>query len=212
MDLSILLDPNLVYLVLVTGIWLAVTAAYMPGTGIVELLAAAMVIGGLLLLASMPTNWLAALLVLIGGILFLVLPFLDERYSALSLGGLALQVVGSLFLFNGMTVAPLLILTVGVLSLAYYRFVLIPVLRTHRQSAALRSDRPIIGEYGRVQSVLNPTGTVRVQGESWSARLSENALTPVPVDASVVVVDQEGLVLIVTPEEPKRKVEPVSEE
>jgi membrane-bound serine protease (ClpP class) len=212
MDLSVLLDPNLVYLVLVTGIWLAVTAAYMPGTGIVELGAAGLVIGGLLLLAGMPTNWLAALMVLVGGVLFLVVPFIEERHTVLALGGLALQLIGSVFLFNGVSVSLWLIAAVAIVSLAYYRYVLIPILRTHRQSAALRTDRPLIGEYGRVQSILNPTGTVRVQGESWSARLSEQSSLPVPVDASVVVLDREGLVLIVAPEEPKRKHEPDSEE
>ncbi|MFN8378920.1 MAG: NfeD family protein [Anaerolineae bacterium] len=212
MDLSILLDPNLVYLVLVTGIWLAVTAAYMPGTGIVELMAAVLVIGGLLLLASMPTNWWAAVLVIVGGVLFLVLPFIEERHRILALGGLALQILGSLFLFSTMMVSPILILAVTVISLAYYRYVLIPILRTHHQSAALRTDRPLIGEYGRVQSPLNPTGMVRVQGESWSARASDSSPLPIPTDSSIVVLDREGLVLIVAPEEPKHKNEPGSEE
>jgi membrane-bound serine protease (ClpP class) len=212
MDLSALLDPNLVYLVLVAGLWLAVTAAYMPGTGIVELGAAALVIGSLLLLASMPTNWLAVILVLVGGVLFLVLPFLGEQYRLLPLGGLALQIVGSVFLFNGLSVSLWLIAAVMILSLAYYRYVLTPILRTHRQSAALRTDRPLVGEYGRVQAALNPTGMVRVQGESWSARASEQSPLPVPLDASVVVLDREGLVLIVAPEEPKRKLASQSEE
>jgi membrane-bound serine protease (ClpP class) len=212
MDLSILLDPNLVYLVLVTGVWLAVTAAYMPGTGIVELLAAALVIGSLLLLASMPVNWWAALLVIVGGVMFLVLPFVEERHRVLSLGGLVLQVVGSLFLFSTAMVSPILILAVTAISLAYYRYVLTPILRTHTQSAALRTDRPLVGEYGRVQSPLNPTGMVRVQGESWSARASENSPTPIPADASIVVLDRDGLVLIVAAEEPKVKNEPGNEE
>lgn len=212
MDLTLLLDPNLVYLVLVLGVWLAVTAAYMPGTGIVELLAAVLVIGALLLLASMPTNWWAAVLVIVGGVMFLVLPFVEVRHRVLSLAGLALQILGSLFLFSTIRVSPVLILTVTVISLAYYRFVLTPILRTHQQSAALRTDRPLVGEYGRVQSPLNPTGMVRVQGESWSARASDNSPTPIPMDASIVVLDREGLVLIVAPEEPKRKIEPDSEE
>lgn len=213
MDLSqFVSDPNLVYLVLVLGIWMAVTAAYMPGTGIVEALAVVLAVGGLLLLASLPTNWFAALLVLVGGVLFLVVPFVEERYRMIAFGGLALQVLGSLFLFNGLYVSPVLIFTIALLSLAYYRFVLTPLLHTHHQSAALRTDRPLIGEYGRVQSALNPSGMVRVQGESWSARASEDSPTPIPVDATVVVLEQEGLTLIVAPEHPKRKQQPEPEE
>jgi membrane-bound ClpP family serine protease len=205
-------DPNFIYLVVIAAIWMAVTAAYVPGTGLVEGIAAALAVGSLLMLANVATNWFAALLVLVGGVMFLVVPFLEERYRLIALGGLGLQVLGSLFLFNGLYVSPVLIIAIALLSLAYYRFVLIPLLNTHHQSAALRTDRPLIGEYGRVQSALNPAGMVRVQGESWSARLSEDSPAPVPVDATVVVLDQEGLTLIVAPEHPKRKQQPVVEE
>jgi membrane-bound ClpP family serine protease len=205
-------DPNFIYLVVVAAIWMAVTAAYVPGTGLVEGIAAALAVGSLLLLASVATNWFAALLVLVGGVMFLVVPFLEERYRMIALGGLGLQVLGSLFLFNGLYVSPILIIAIALLSLAYYRFVLIPLLNTHHQSAALRTDRPLVGEYGRVQTALNPAGMIRVQGESWSARLSEDSRAPVAVDATVVVLDQEGLTLIVAPDHPKRKQQPPVEE
>jgi membrane-bound ClpP family serine protease len=205
-------DPNFIYLVVVAAIWMAVTAAYVPGTGLVEGIAAALAVGSLLLLASVATNWFAALLVLVGGVMFLVVPFLEERYRMIALGGLGLQVLGSLFLFNGLYVSPILIIAIALLSLAYYRFVLIPLLNTHHQSAALRTDRPLVGEYGRVQTALNPAGMIRVQGESWSARLSEDSRAPVAVDATVVVLDQEGLTPIVAPDHPKRKQQPPVEE
>ena len=190
---------------------MAVTAAYVPGTGIIEGLAVALAVGGLLLLANMATNWFAALLVIVGGVLFLVVPFVEERYRMIALGGLALQVAGGLFLFNGLYVSPVLIFTIALLSLAYYRFVLTPMLHTHHQSAALRTDRPLVGEYGRVQTALTPSGMVRVQGESWSARASDDSPVPVPVDATVLVLEQDGLTLIVTPDSPKRKQPPAEE-
>lgn len=212
MDLQFLLDPNLIYLVLVAGLWLAVTAAYMPGTGVIELVSAGLVIGAVLLLASFPTNWFAAILVLVGGVLFLVMPFIEERYQVLTFGGLALQILGSLFLFHGASVSPALIIGVAVVSILYYRFVLLPILRTHRQSAAMRTDRPLVGEYGRVQSPLNPTGMVRVQGESWTARASDDSTLPIPEDASIVVLERDGLTLVVAAESPKPKREPSIEE
>lgn len=212
MELTLFQDPNLVYLVVIGTIWLAVTAAYVPGTGILELLVAGLAIGSLLLLASLPTNWFAALLVLVGGVLFLVVPFVEERYRVVAMGGLGLQLLGSLFLFNGLSVSLALIITIALLSLAYYRFVLMALLNTHHQPAALRTDRPVIGEYGRAQSILNPSGMVRVQGESWSARLSSDSPAPVPADTTIIVLDQEGLTLIVAPDTPKRKQQPEPEE
>ncbi|HVU13065.1 MAG TPA: hypothetical protein VHD90_17425, partial [Phototrophicaceae bacterium] len=59
------IDPNLVYLILIVGLWLSVTAFHIPGTGIAEVLAAVGVISSLVILASMPTNWWALLLIVI---------------------------------------------------------------------------------------------------------------------------------------------------
>ena len=56
-----LLDPNVVYLMLLLGLWASALAIYIPGTGLWEVIALAILAGALYLLSTLPTNWLAVL-------------------------------------------------------------------------------------------------------------------------------------------------------
>ncbi len=197
------LDPNLVYLLLLAGLWLSVIATHMPGTGIVEVLAVVGVGAGLVALVNMPTNWWALILLVIGVLGFLVMPLLSQRYAVLAVGGLALQAVGSYLLFDGVQVAvPVIAITI-LASLIYYRFALLKILDYHKAAPAMLEDQPLIGLQGYVQRALDPVGTVYVRGESWTAR-SEQALAP---GTEVAVVDQEGLTLYVEAMKHKRRQE-----
>jgi membrane-bound serine protease (ClpP class) len=194
------LDPNLVYLILIAGLWLSVTAAYIPGTGVVEVLALVGVVAALIALATMPTNWWAVILI-VGGVLgFLIMPFLDRRFALLAVGGLALQAVGSLTLFSDTPVGlPVVFVTIAV-ALLYHRFALLPTLEHHRSSPAMLEDEPLIGLHGYVQHALDPVGTVYVRGESWTARSDHT----IDAGMEVAVVEQEGLTLYVEPVKQKR--------
>lgn len=199
MPLSITVDPNILYLILLFGLWSGVTAAYIPGTGIAELFSAAITVTAMLILASMPTNWLAVLVLVIGVAGFLVMPFINRRLALLAVAGLVLQAIGSLFLFNGMAVSiPLIAVTIG-LSLAYHRVLLLPILQNPRSESLPDDDSRLIGARGRVVGAVNPIGTVRAGGELWSAQSDD----PIDSGTEVVVVGREGLVLQV--ESVKRK-------
>jgi membrane-bound serine protease (ClpP class) len=52
-----------------------------------------------------------------------------------------------------------------------------------------------LGEIGEVRTALDPTGSIYVAGELWTAR-SEKVLEP---GEKVKVLDREGLLLIVEP-------------
>lgn len=189
------IDPNLVYLILIVGLWLSITAAYIPGTGVVEILAGVGVVAALVALANMPTNWWGVVLIVVGVLSFLVIPIIDRRFAMLAVGGLALQALGSLLLFDGISVGlPVIVVTIGA-SLLYHRFALIPTLEHHRGSPAMLEDQPLVGLEGYVQSALDPVGTVYVRGESWTARSDAK----IAVGTEVAVVDQEGLTLYVEP-------------
>ncbi len=188
------LDPNLVYVILIIGLWLSVTAVHTPGTGVIELLAGAAMIGALWALTTLPTNWWALALIVIGTLGFIIMPFLDRRLVLLAVGGLALQAVGSVLLFNGIGVSLLLITVMIGVSLLYYRFALLRVLAYHRNSAsALIQDEPLIGTFGYVKQTLDPVGTVYVRGEMWTARSDDKIESGTPI----TVVDQDGLTLFV---------------
>jgi len=204
-EFPLLLDPNIVYLVLVVGLWLSITAIHIPGTGIIEFLAAGGVIGALALLSQQAVNWVSVIVLVVGVLVFLVLPYVDRRFALVSLGGLAMQAYGGLTLFNTAAVSPILVaLTVG-LSLLYYRFALIPALDSQRTRPAMLDDTPIVGMRGRVKSNIDPVGSVLVQGETWSARLADGTDEPIQAGAEVIVVEREGLTLYVEPVKPKRR-------
>lgn len=197
------LDPNIVYLLLLGGLWLSVTAAHMPGTGIIELLAGVGIVASLYALINMPTNWWA-LVVLVSGVLtFLVLPLLHRRSTLLPVGGLVLQALGSLTLFSGVSVSlPVIAITVAA-SLIYYRFALLRILEFHKTAPAMLEDEPLVGLQGYVQKALDPVGTVYVRGEAWTARSDK----PLTAGTEISVVDQEGLTLFVEAVKQKRRQE-----
>jgi len=203
--LSIVSDPNIVYLVLVFGLWFAVTALYVPGTGVLETLAGVVIVAALVLLFTVPTNWVAALTLVVGVLAFILIPFISAQYAPVAIGGLALQTAGTLFLFNDRMVSPLVLVFTLILSLAYHRLVLMPVLKkVQAQGTEPDKNERVIGMRGRVQKPLDPIGTVLVDSEAWSATAHE----PIEAGVQVVVVGREGLQLMVEPL--KRKEEPVN--
>jgi membrane-bound serine protease (ClpP class) len=210
---SLVVDANVIYLVLVFGLWAAVTASYIPGTGVAEVIALIALGISLVLLFGLPTNWTAVLLIAIGVLAFLLIPFVNARLARAAQAGLVLQVIGGLFLFTGeVRVSWLIIgLTVGA-SLLYHHYALMPLLRRARQSAAVRDDNAeLIGADGRVVKPFMPVGkryvgTVHVRGEQWTAA-ADHALDS---GDEVVVLERDGLQLYV--ESLKHKHTPQPEE
>lgn len=203
---TLVVDPNLAYVVVVVGMWLAVTAVYMPGTGFFEFVALVILVGGLILLLSLPTNWLALLLLIIGVLSFILIPFFSMPHAPLAIVGLAMQGAGGLFLFEGQAVSPMVLAFTLAISLVYHQFVLMPTLRrlqTVNEQPIEREDR-MIGLRGRVTKPIDPIGAVQVDSELWTATSSE-MLTE---GTSIVVIGREGLSLIVEPL--KRKDDPES--
>jgi membrane-bound serine protease (ClpP class) len=187
------IDPNVIYLFLILGLWLGVTATYMPGTGLLEVVSAVIVIGALVALGNMPTNWGAVIILIAGVLLFIVMPFVQQQLVPLAVGGLLLQAGGSLFMFNGLSVSPALIGLIVVLSLAYHRYVLIPTLEKVRTQAPVDDDAALLGASGKVVKALDPVGTVNVHGELWTATSDR----PLPSGEEVIVVERDGLNIVV---------------
>jgi membrane-bound serine protease (ClpP class) len=200
------LSPEFVYLVLLGALWLCATAIYLPGTGIVEAIAFGVLAAALFVLTRQPTNWGAALILMSGTLTFLTLPFFCQRYAKFAIGGLVLQVLGSVFLFNSRPLNPLMIaFTVGA-SLAYYQFLLLPAMRRLRSMPTQNEDEKLVGTEGVVVTALNPTGTVKLRGETWTAYSDESIAS----GERVSVIKRDGLQLYV--EHMKHKRMPNQEE
>jgi membrane-bound serine protease (ClpP class) len=200
MLVSFLKDPNIIYLMLLFGLWLVAIAIYLPGSGILEIIALGYLVVEVFILTRAPTHWGAVVILVIGVLGFLTMPLLLPRFERYALAGLALQTIGGLRLFEGQSVSLAVIaITIGV-SYAYYRFLLLPILRRHREQAVPSEDDLLIGARGRVVRPLTPVGTVLVRGETWTAHSDK----PLAANEEIVVVERDGLQLYVEGVKQKR--------
>jgi membrane-bound serine protease (ClpP class) len=194
--MEFLLDANVAYTLLVTGILLGLLSLVAPGTGILEIGALfAFVLAGYGAYNLGINPWALVVLVLS------LVPFLYAlrlpRWRLALLGATILLVVGgSVFLFVGEngwpSVNPIL---AAIVSLSYGGFLYFGIERT----IAAMSARPnhdldaLIGQVGEAKSKIHESGSVQVAGELWSARSEKN----IPEGSSVRVIKREGFVLLV---------------
>ncbi len=191
------LFPNLLYLSLVAGLWFSALAIVSPGTGVLELLALVTLVAAGLGTAILPLNVWAIVLLIVGGLLFIL--SLRRENPELWLGGSALVLsAGSVFLFTVedrlLAVHPLLALVVSVLTLGYFWFAIRKTILA-QQAGPSHDPARVLNHEAEVRTKLDPIGSVYVLGELWTAR-SDQPLKP---GTLVKVIGREGLVLIVEP-------------
>lgn len=189
--MEMLQDPNLIYLLLMAGLWVSATGTYIPGTGIAEFAGAALILGTLYLLSALAVNWIAVVAIVVGAALFFLLPLLKSEWEPFALGGLAVQAAASFFLFVDGSVSPVLIVLGVALAWLYHRGILRAILRQQRELSSTQKDAFLVGARGRVMGTMEDRLTVHVNGELWTAR-SRSRLES---GAEVVVTQQDGLEL-----------------
>ena len=192
--IDLLLDPNVAYLFLVTGLMLVVMALLTPGTGFIEL-------GAFFTLAvagwqmySLPINGWALIVALVSLVLF-ILAMRRTRVRYILLGvSIAGLVIGSAYLFQGEgllpAVNPWLALVLSVLSAGFLWLMATKTLDVHQQQPAHDLGR-LMGAVGIAKTSIHLDGTVFVNMEDWSAQSSD----PIEAGRKVRVVGREGLLL-----------------
>lgn len=186
------LGPNAVYVILMVGVWLAITGIYAPGTGIVELFAIGTLAIGAIGLFALEGQVLGLALLFVSLVCFLVLIFYRRFWQLVVLGGL-LQLFGSFFLFPPDTRPSILaIVLTTAATLIYHEFILRPGLKTLSQPAWL-DDETLVGKEAVVTRTLDPHGMIRVEGELWRASVEGHEM--VEAGEVVVVTARKGLEL-----------------
>ena len=198
--MNVLLDPNFAYLMLVSGLFLAILALLAPGTGLIELGAFFMlVVAGYSIYNLQIHLWALGVLVL-GIFPFLLALRLSRQkifpqWVFLALALLAM-VIGSIFLLRQtdgtIAVNPLL---AGVVSV-----VVVGLLWVIGRRAIEAMNRPVsnnlerlVGMVGQTRTRIYHEGSVYVGGEVWTAR----SQVEIPAGSKVCVLSREGLVLTV---------------
>lgn len=191
---QLLINPNVAYLLLIIGLWAAITAFIMPGTGFPETIAAVCLVLAITGLAQLPVNLIGAAMIAVAFVLF-VLEFKVVSHGALTAGGIVAFALGSVFLVRPTETQPGLSLwVVGLATLATAAFFAVGVtaaVRTLRQPVFSNPQQRLVGARGVVKQSLSPVGTVQVKSELWSAVADE----PLAAGEHVVVIAIEGLKL-----------------
>lgn len=195
--LNTLVNPNLVYILLMIGIYGLIYEFAEPGIGF------GAAIGGICLLLALygmsvlPVNY-AGLALLGLGVALMFLDIFVPSFGVLTLGGVGAFALGSVFLFETEAFSVSLGLIVG-FTAATVTAVLVAgylILGALRLPSRMGGDA-LVGKRGSTKSRLDPEGMVYVNGEYWNA--ATEGSTSLEPGTDVEVVEKRDRSLLVRP-------------
>ena len=192
---NLLLDPNVAYVMLVSGFILAILALFSPGTGILEIGAIfSLVLAGYSIF-NLPINTWALLTLILGVFPFILALRRSKKWIFLIISICAL-IIGTIFIFRveGQTTAihPLLAIFVSLTATGMFWIITSKSIEAIEQKPVFDLQQ-LIGAHGLAKTDLNPEGSVYVSGEEWSG-YSEDFIK---AGSTVRVVRREGLTIYV---------------
>lgn len=209
--LSILTNPNIVFLLLTIGVQAIIIELYSPGgwvAGFIGVVCVALAMYGL---GVLPVNWFGVVFIIIAFVLF-ILELNTPTFGGLTAAGVASLIIGALVLFNSPGVpsfqrisVPLVVVTSSVLGILFVGILLF-ALRAQRAPVQMGIES-MIGKQGEVKAEINPVGSVQVGGELWTAELQPGQ-KPIPAGSRVEVTGKHGIRLYIkTIDEPPKEAE-----
>ncbi|MBN2044492.1 MAG: nodulation protein NfeD [Anaerolineales bacterium] len=196
--LTILTNPNIVFLLLSIGVQAIIIEIGSPGgwfagfLGVVCLSLAAYGLGFL------PVNWFGLIFIATAFVLF-ILDVKAPTHGALTAAGVGSFIAGALLLFNSSNtpsffhVSVPLVVAMGVLTAGVFLAATAFALKAQRQPARMGGSS-LIGQTGRARDPIAPQqpGQVHLASELWTAELAADS-PPVDVGDDVEVVEVLGL-------------------
>lgn len=191
---QLLTDPNIAFLLLVVGLWSAVFAIFVPGTGLPEASAVVCLALASVGLLGLPVNLFGLGLIALAMAMYIV-ELKINSHGVLLLAGALVMGVGALFLFrvgdpSSARISWVTVLGVPVISALVFGFFISKGLAALRAPAFQDLNR-LIGARGVTRTTVAREGMVYVGGEDWSA----TAEAPIPPNTDVVVMERRGLTL-----------------
>ena len=195
--LSLLTNPNIVFLLLAVGVQSIMIELSHPGTWVPGFIGTVCLLLAVYGLGVLPVNWFGGLFMLLAFVLF-ALEIKTPTHGALAVAGASVFIVGALVLFNSVQVPGAqrlsVPLAVGTGALLAFIFVTIMTFALRTRHLPVKTGiETYVGKTGRVVQTLQPTGQVKVNGEIWSAELVDGEPSPLPPNSPIVVVAVEGL-------------------
>ena len=189
-------NPNVVYILLIAGVWAVALAITTPGTGVAE--AAAVVLLGLALLGltQLPVNFIGLALIFLSLVLY-VLEIKATSHGAFLIAGILTLAGGSIFLFRNderaVSVSLGLVAATVLVTAGFFTFALRLALQMRRKPP-LQNPDAVVGTIGEAKTDILKEGAVQVGNELWTAEANEL----IPAGSKVQVVRRSGLRLIVS--------------
>jgi len=174
-------DPNIAYILFLLGMYGLLFELYSPGAILPGIVGVISLILAFYSMHSLPVNYAGLALIIFAIILFL-LEIKIVSHGLLAIGGIVSLLLGSMMLIrsdSGLDMARIsrgVIYAATAVSALFFLFVLSFGIRAQR-SKVVTGIEAMIGNTGEVIEILNPTGTVRVNGETWNAESLSGAIT-----------------------------------
>lgn len=198
--MTVLVDPDVAYFLLLIGLLGLLLEAFAPGAIIPGSIGAVALVLGLIGAIQLPVTAVGVVLLIAGAALIVAEVNLPTA-GVLGVLGVAALIGGGLLIFDTQTdqieVSPPFVIVVGsVLGLATV-FVGAKGLQARRRPVQTGVEE-LLGSVATVRSPLDPAGQVFVEGALWEARV-DPASAPVEAGYRVRVEGIDGLELVVSP-------------
>jgi len=193
--LHLLLNPNVVFFLLLVGLLAVAYEFAHPGIGLGAVTGFFSLALAIYALAVLPVNYAGLALVMLGFAL-LVADLFITSLGLLSAGGVISIVLGSWMLFDPS--APFLrvslpLSTALALVTAGFFVIIVRAALKARRLPARTGGEAMVGEYALARTRLDPLGQVHIHGEIWSAEVVEGET--VEKGEEVEVLEVNGLIL-----------------
>ncbi len=198
--LTVITDPNIAYMLLLVGIYGLIFELTHPGFILPGVAGAIALLLALYTFQVLPINY-AGLALMVLGIIFMIAEALVPSFGALGVGGLIAFVAGSVILMDdeGLRIS-LALIAATALSSAAFLLLLMGKIYTMSRRKVVSGSEELIGSIGEATTDFQDRGRIWIHGESWQA----TSKTPIHKGQQVRVTGQHGLKLYIEPleEEP----------
>jgi len=169
--LDFIMDPNVAFILFAIGMLALWVEFNHPGAILPGVVGFIFVLLAIFAFNILPTRY-AALILIVAAFVMFVLDAKFATHGVLTVGGIALMILGALLLVDApipeMRVRLLTALVVSV-PLGLITVFLVGLVIKARRSKVVTGQQGLIGEIGIAQSPLQPEGKVFVHGELWDA-------------------------------------------
>jgi len=193
--LNTISNPNIAYILMMIGLAGIYFELAHPGAILPGVIGAISLILAFFSFQTLPVNY-AGLLLIALAIIFFIAEIKVQSYGLLSLAGLISLILGSVMLFENVSVSLRLMMPTIVLIGGFFVAIAFLAFRAYRRTPKGGMEG-LLGEMGVVEERIDPVGLIFAHGEHWKATSEEVA----EEGEKVRIIGSRGLELIVKKEE-----------